>query len=157
MLRINTSIICTLFRRRDGGKTAPSRPSCCLTAAEAPLCFSDCCYMRNTEWNQAFRGPVCRSWGGWGGGAGWHSFCSLDSFKLQSITRGVKSSGSQLHPRIHSAGCHLCLPSLVAFTARRTDDATNQIMSPSPCGRASPSRRNINKTALSRRIVICWP
>lgn len=46
-VQINGSIISTISKKETAGM-APPHPSCCLTAAGAPLCLSDC-YMKNTE------------------------------------------------------------------------------------------------------------
>lgn len=96
---------------------APSHPSCCLTAAEAPLCLSDCCYMKSTE-NLAFFGHVC-----------WESLAQLLFSALLLTTvhhqrqKQWLTTSSKYKNMLYCTACRLLLPAFPAFTAQHTQTA----------------------------------
>lgn len=86
-------------RRRVYGhkweKMAPSPPSRRRTALKAASCLSERYTRRNTEEPGFPRSCLLAGGAERGGGPSWHSFTSLDSFKLQSITGGKEGAAAR--------------------------------------------------------------
>lgn len=124
-VQTNRSIICTIFKGDSGNGSISSKPL--PYSIRGTIMFIWLLHEKHREtWLSAAM---------FLGGA-WHSFCSLDSFKLQSITRG-KISRSQLQTKYKNILYSMsCLPILFACVYSPRYVHTNQIMSPLPSNRA---------------------